>query len=308
MGLIGFFQDYGRNSFIAFCLIVYFSLFVLSPLVHLNIENQFYGNQIDLRIIVMLLLAEPHFAMTLPMLYGYKNNFTQRPLSYVLTPILIIIFGTFLFFQVNTIFVICFLLANVYHVNRQSVGFFMLQGRLPFDMKFLYEVSLHILTFVCLYFALILEHHSVTAGLVILAITTLIMLTFFKIKTGSFPTIKGFSVILQGYLIFLPIVIFSDILLAFTVGISIHYLQYLSISFRVCKFGFMFNMKIILFLLIFYSVLSTAALSGFFTLERISIFVLIPTMFQLLHFYYDSLIWKRKDGGEIISTILAKAL
>ena len=303
-----FFQEYGRSSFIAFCLVIYFALFALTPVFHLSIDNLFYGNQIDLRLIVMFLLAEPHFAMTLPLLYGYKNNFTDRPLSYALVPFLIIVFGTFLFFQINSFFVIVFLLANVFHVNRQSVGFFMLQGRLPFEMKLFYEISLHILTFVCLYVAMVLQHHSMTAGLVILVITIATMLALFKIKTGSFPNIKGIIVILQGYFIFLPIVIFSDILLAFAVGISIHYLQYLSISWRVCKFGFLFSMKIVLLLLIFYSILSTAALSGFFSLERISIFVLIPTMMQLLHFYYDSVIWRKRSGDELMVRVLKKAL
>ena len=74
------------------------------------------------------------------------------------------------------------------------------------------------------------------------------------------------------------------------------------------KFGFLFSMKIVVFLLIFYSFISTAALSGFLTLERISFIVLIPTLMQLLHFYYDSLIWRRKDGGELISKTLSKAL
>jgi hypothetical protein len=306
--LYNFFQEHKRSSFIAFCLLVYVALFALSPIYHLSMENQFYGNQVDLRLIVMFLLAEPHFAMTIPLLYGYRNNFTERPLRYALVPFLIVFFGTFLFFKINSLFVIIFLLANVYHVNRQSVGFFMLQGRLPFEMKFLYEVSLHILTFICLYVALILQHHSITAGLVILITTITLMLTLFKMKTGSLPTIKGISVILQGYFIFIPIVIFSDMLLAFAVGISIHYLQYLSIGWRVCKFGFLFSMKIVLFLLIFYSILSTAALSGYLTLERISIFILIPTLMQLLHFYYDSLIWRRKDGDELISITLSKAL
>ena len=92
-----FFQEYGRSSFIAFCLIVYFALFALSPVFHLSMENLFYGNQIDIRIIVMLLLAEPHFAMTLPLLYGYKDNFADRPIMYALIPFLIVFFGTFLY-------------------------------------------------------------------------------------------------------------------------------------------------------------------------------------------------------------------
>jgi hypothetical protein len=306
--LYNFFQEYKRSSFIAFCLIVYFALFSLSPIYHLSLEKLFFSNQIDLRLIVMFLLAEPHFAMTLPLLYGYKNNFIERPLNYALIPLLIILFGTLLFFQFNNLFVIIFLLANIYHVNRQSVGFFMLQGRLPFVMKNFYEISLHIFTSVCLYFAIVLQHQSILTGLIILSLAAIAILALFKIKIGSLPNIKQISVIMQGYLIFLPIIIFSDILLAFAVGISIHYLQYLSISWRICKLGFLFSMKIVLFFLIFYSIISTAALSGFFTLERISIFVLIPTMMQLLHFYYDSLIWRRKDGGELITDTLIKAL
>ena len=304
----GFFQNYMQNSFLFFCLVIYFALFVLSPTVHLNLENLFYGNQIDLRLIVMFFLAEPHFAMTIPLLYGYKKNFIDKPIHYTLIPFFIVFFGALLFFQINILFLSIFLLANIFHVNRQSVGFFMLQGRLPFEMKLYYEVSLHIFTMVCLYFAVFLKHHSIITGLLLLAITVAVLLSIYKIKIGFFPTIKKFIVILQGYLIFLPVIIFSDILLAFAVGISIHYLQYLSISWRVCKFGFLFSMKVVLFLLIFYSILSTAALSGFFTSERISVFILIPTIMQLLHFYYDSLIWRRKDGGELINNVLKKAL
>jgi len=303
-----FFQEYRGKTFLALCLIVYSVLFLLSTEVHLSTDNLFYGNQIDIRLLVMFLLAEPHFAMTLPLLYGYKNNFIDKPLMYFVVPLFIVIFGTLLFFQMNSLFVIIFLLANVFHVNRQSVGFFMLQGRLPVVMKFIYEISLHIFTLVCLYFALFLGHHSIITGAVIFAIMSTLILSVYRVKTGFFPTIRQIGVILQGYLIFLPVVIFSDLLLAFAVGISIHYLQYLSIGWRVCNLGFLFSMKIILFLLICYSILSTAVLSGFFTLERISLFVLIPTMLQLMHFYYDSLIWRKKTGGESISNILSRAL
>mgnify|MGYP000633839681 FL=1 len=226
MRYFSFFLEYKHNSFLAFSLITFLSLLILSPLIHLDLENQLYGRQIDLRLIVMLLLAEPHFAMTIPLLYGYKDNFTDSPLSYVLIPLVIIFFGTFLFFQINTLFVIIFLIANVYHVNRQSVGFFMLQGKLPFQMKFLYEVSLHLLTSICLYVALVMQQQSIAAGIVILAIFITAILTLFKIKTGSFPAPKGIIVLLQGYLIFLPIVIFSDLLLAFAVGISVHSVSY----------------------------------------------------------------------------------
>jgi len=305
---MSFFQNYKNSSFIGLCLIAYSALFILTPKFHLNIDYVINSNQIDIRLLVMFLLAEPHFAMTLPLLYGYRSNFTERPIKYVLIPLLIVLFGSLLFFKMNSIFLFLFLFANVFHVNRQSVGFFMLQGRFPVSLKFIYEISLHIFTLVCIYFAMILQHHSIIVGLMIFLLTISIVLVVFRIKSGLLPTIKEASIIIQGYLIFLPIVIFSDILLAFAIGISIHYLQYLSVSWRVCKFGFLFSMRTVLFLLIFYSIISTAALSGFLTLERVSIFILLPTIMQLLHFYYDSLIWRRKDGGELVSSILRKAL
>ena len=305
-----FFQEYKRSSFIIFCLIVYLILFILTPVFHLNSDSLLYGNQIDIRLIVMFLLAEPHFAITLPLLYGYKDNFTDRPINYVVIPILIIVVGSFLFFEANGLFIIIFLLANVYHVNRQSAGLFMVQGQgnLPFSMKSTYEASLHIFTLSCLYVAIVMQSQSVFTGLILFMIISSTILLLFKVKTGSLPKIKEIGVILQGYLIFLPVAIFSDILLAFAVGVSIHYLQYLSLSWRVCKVGLAFNMKMVVLLVVFYSILSTAALSGFMTLERISIVILIPTMMQLLHFYYDSLIWRKKGGGSLVSSVLSRSL
>jgi hypothetical protein len=303
-----FFQEYKKSSFIAFCLVVYFVLFASIPVIHFSEENLFYGSQIDVRLIVMFLLAEPHFAMTLPLLYGYKDNFINRPFNYVVIPLLIITLGSLIFFNANGLFMMMFLLANVYHVNRQSVGFFMVQGGLPFSMKFTYEVSLHLFTLGCLYVAIVMQAQSILTGLILFVAVSTAMLLLFKVKTGLLPNAKEIGVILQGYLIFLPVAIFSDILLAFAVGVSIHYLQYISLSWRVCKIGFAFSMKIVLLTIVFYSIVTTTLLSGFVTIERVSIFILIPTMMQLLHFYYDSLIWRRKGNDQLVSRILGKAL
>jgi len=145
-------------------------------------------------------------------------------------------------------------------------------------------------------------------GIMLFVVISAVIFSLFKIKTGSLPNIKEASVILQGYLIFLPVAIFSDILLAFAIGISIHYLQYLSLSWRICKLGFAFSMKAVVSLIVFYSIFTTTALSGFLTIERISIFILIPTMMQLLHFYYDSLIWRKRKGDKAVSSILSRVL
>ena len=80
---------------------------------------------------------------------------------------------------------------------------------------------------------------------------------------------------MQGFLIFLPIAIFSDIILAFAVGISIHYLQYLVISWKVLRKGFGYQFIPLISILLIYSMFSTGALSGLITSDRISLIVFI---------------------------------
>ena len=300
-----FLESFNGSRFIFFCLVAYSLLFLSGLSFHLNPNILFNGISFDIRLVVMLLIAEPHFAMTIPLLYGYRKNFTKKPTQYTYIPLLIIILGSIIFFQMNSLFMLIFLVANIFHVNRQSGGFLMIQGRVPFIMKLPYEISLFLFTFVCLYFSMILQYHSVILGLSIFLLTNIIILCIFKLKNGFWPTIRQAIIIAQGYLIFLPLVVFSDMLLAFAIGISIHYIQYLSIGWRVCKVVFGFSMGAILMLILSYAALSTTALAGYITAERISIFILIPTMMQLLHFYYDSLIWRRKDP--LIGGILGQA-
>ena len=56
---MSFFQNYKNSSFIGLCLIAYSALFILTPKFHLNIDYVINSNQIDIRLLVMFLLAEP---------------------------------------------------------------------------------------------------------------------------------------------------------------------------------------------------------------------------------------------------------
>ena len=49
-----------------------------------------------------------------------------------------------------------------------------------------------------------------------------------------------------------------------------------------------------------------SALSGFLSDKKVSLFIFIPTVLQLLHFYYDGLIWKRSNP--VVRETLKKAL
>jgi len=299
-------NDFKNYRFVVLCIFFYAILLISGLNFHLNSNFVLNGTSFDLRILVMFLIAEPHFAMTIPLLYGYKENFLIQPNSYIFLPLMILTIGSFLFFFMNSIFMLIFLIANIFHVNRQSGGFLMIQGRTPFILKLPYEISLHLFTFLCLYLSIFKQNHSITLGLLVFTFTILIILLIFKIKSNFWPSFKQFFVIAQGYLIFLPLIIFSDMLLAFAIGISIHYFQYLSIGWRVCKIGFNYSISTILIILLSYAALSSSALSGMLTSERVSLIILIPTMFQLLHFYYDSLIWRRADP--IINKTLSQVL
>ena len=252
-------------------------------------------SSLDTRILVMFLLAEPHFAMTIPLLYGYRKNFSTQPYLYLVVPVTIIFVSAIFFFKLPSLFFVIFLLANIYHVNRQSVGFLKLQAKLPPTVATIYEINLHLLTFTCIYFSLVRNMNSVILAIVFLITSAFFMILVCKHLIKKWISLKQLFVITQGYLIFLPIVIFEDLLLAFAVGISIHYIQYLLISWDILTKGFGFRLIPLLGILITYSIFSTGALSGVFTQDRLSWIVFIPTVLQLLHFYYDGFIWKRKN-------------
>ncbi len=293
------------NIFIYSCLLGFAFLFLMG-INDLSFSLSFLDIQsIDTRVLVMFFLAEPHFAMTIPLLYGYRKNFISNPVTYIIIPLLIIFAAALLFFFQSSLFFLIFLLANVYHVNRQSVGFLKLQAKLSIILTKIYEINLHLLTIFCLYFAFIKKVHSISIALTILLISLFGMTLLIRILQKRMPSIRELFVLIQGYFIFIPIAIFEDILLAFAVGISIHYIQYLSISWNVLRKGFGFQLIPLMLILIVYSTFSTGALSGMITQERISLFVFIPTLMQLLHFYYDGFIWRRSD--ELVSNTMKKA-
>jgi len=134
--------------------------------------------------------------------------------------------------------------------------------------------------------------------------TLLLSILIWRAQSKEISISKVF-VALQGYLIFLPAIYFQDLILAFAVGISIHYLQYLAISFPVCKKSFGFSFIPLILFLLGYSLLSTGSLSGFFSNEKISLIIFIPTSLQLLHFYFDGFIWRKSNT--IVRETLSRA-
>jgi hypothetical protein len=299
-------MHYTKNlTFTSTCICFSVILLLLSFLPNsYNLSNMFNIN-VDLRLLVMFLLAEPHFAMTIPLLWGYRKEFSLKPLFFIIIPISIVLIA-FIIFKLNIfVFSILFLLFNVFHVNRQSRGFFLLQTRVPRQHADVYELLLHgsVVIFFVIHFTL-LDNFILTSILILflLPITTFL---FWKLFNLGNPNIKEIIVFSQGFLVFFPVAILDDLLLAFAIGISIHYIQYLAIAWPVCRKSFKFSAFYLLLFLLFYATISTSALAGFITKDKTSLFIFIPTVLQLLHFYFDGLIWKRSDP--VINTTLKKA-
>ena len=282
-------------TFIMQCFTVFCVLLVIAFAVPSGLTNINNTVGIDLRLLVMFLLAEPHFAMTIPLLYGYRHNFLKKKLEFLVYPTLIITAAIILFYFNLMLFSLVFLFANVYHVNRQSRAFLMLQTGVKRKFAEIYEWCLH--TSVLVFFFLRFMDFESKVMLLLIACLFLISLSYafwYSIDKRS-PDVKKNLSFIQGFLIFLPIVVFEDLLLAFAVGISIHYIQYLTISWPVCRKSFGWSATMLVGFLLGYSLLSSGALGGFFSRNHQSLIILIPTTLQLLHFYFDGLIWKRSD-------------
>ena len=110
-----------------------------------------------------------------PLLYSYRKNFRDKPIFFFYIPILIISVASILFFAIPNLFFFIFLIANVYHVNRQSVGFLKLQARYGLFLSKLYEILLHAMTFACLYVALFRKAHGIDVALIFFTLAISIM-------------------------------------------------------------------------------------------------------------------------------------
>jgi len=243
---------------------------------------------------VMLVLAEPHFAASWPYIFNkkYRNIFYEKKLPLIFIPVLIVILSVFLFFYNFKIFIFTFLLANVYHVNKQSIGVWQLLG---LKKEKVTETTVDIFTITGFYFLYhffginSLEINNFIASILILCCSTAYL--FLKHRKEENFSFKYFLMLLQANLIFWPVCLTDNILLAFAIGISIHYIQYITITSSI--FRYEKSLMFILFFAIIYSVTNTFIQSV--ENQFYNWLILIPAIAQLLHFYLDGLFWKFSD-------------
>ena len=114
---------------------------------------------------------------------------------------------------------------------------------------------------------------------------------------------------LTGILIFYPVFLTDNLIEVFAMGVGMHYIQYIGLTWSIFQrksqrnvspdknlnyFAKLRNIVIILFI---YSILMILCsnLNLNYNDEKIGIY-LIPVFFQLIHFYIDMFIWRFSDN------------
>ena len=276
-----------KKKLVKIPLIVFLGLFTFFNLIHESLYPIFI-------ISVMFLLAEPHFAASWPYIFNkqYKALFFEKKFLLIYIPIIIIICSTLLFFLNFEIFTYLFLLANVYHVNKQSIGIWQIFGLKKDRVT---ETTTDIFTITGFYF---LYHFfgipNININFLIMPLLLLIIFTiymFYKHRRENKFSLNYFLMLLQANLVFWPVCLTSNILLAFSIGISIHYVQYILITGTIFKFER--SLIYIGAFVLVYTLITTYIQSV--NQNILSWIILFPALAQLLHFYLDGLFWKLSD-------------
>lgn len=134
--------------------------------------------------------------------------------------------------------------------------------------------------------------------LIILTIIALSAYYYFKFKSY-----KNILLLLTGILIFYPVCFVNAPIHAIIMGVTMHYTQYLFITYKVASGRLFeinnnktFNYSNFIIIISFYGIImGLLSISNTFTNASFGYLIVIPLIGQLLHFYFDSLLWKFSD-------------
>lgn len=275
---------------------------IILPIIYFVILYFFPEYEKELIIFSILLLAEPHFGATWPFFIN-KSNFnyiSNNKNILVYTPIFLFIFCLIFFFILTKLFLLIFFAANIYHVTRQSVGICKLYSQNNDELSY-QEIGIYFFNLIFFlvgflkFYLNIFENQNENLILIItliaVAIYIIIYIKQYSISENLFTTISGI-------IIFLPICFVTNPVHAIIMGVTIHYSQYLALTYKISSKrqseikDIFFNYKFVL-TISFYSIIMTL-LSLTKTLDNkiYSSLIIIPISFQMLHFYLDSQLWK----------------
>jgi hypothetical protein len=294
---------YVYSPFLDFNLIVFP---VLPGLIYLIYSSLVSSDLSLFNFVLFVFLGESHFAASVFFFRSESFQYIkQRMTSFVLIPIALVAFYVVIGFVSLKIAIWIGAAASAYHVTKQSIGVFRLYNKKPNkeSEKLIWGTSFLFVTIGFFRFFSPLNIfnnlHNKTS-LFILASTLVFLLTkiFYTDRNSSINSYSKLS-LLMGCLIYSPYSFVDDPLKAALIGVSCHWLQYLSLTWAVyIRQGSSQNrrvsyMSILIFLLV--ALLLSLGEKEKIMTGQASLILLLPLSIQLLHYYYDSFIWKKSD-------------
>ena len=278
----------------------------LFPIIYFIILYSINGSEPYLVFATLLLLAEPHFGATWPFLISSKNytKIKDNKFYFILIPLSLIAFCVVGYFWFQYLFLLIFFAVNLFHVTRQSVGISKLyvkdKNEISFQINFIYLFGIvFFLIGLMRFYVPIINSDNLLLINVLIIIVLIIFFLFYIFKFGFSPNIQT---LITGCLIFYPICFVATPIHGIIMGVTMHYTQYLALTYkvttkRITEFSksVMFNYKFLFIVLIYGLVMSILSFSGKSQSDIVKGLIVIPMTGQMLHFYYDSLLWKFSD-------------
>jgi len=275
--------------------IVYFLALISFP----NYENLII-------LTTIFLLAEPHFGATWPFFFhkSNKNYIIEQKIKLIYFPLLIILFCLLGFFYFKSTFLLIFFAANIFHVTRQSFGILKLyaENKKSTDVfeniMYSFNALFFLVGFFRFYIPIIPSNYTYTLSIVFGVIILLVMLFVFV----KFKSFNDLITLFTGSIVFYPICFVENPVHAILMGVTMHYSQYLALTFKVTKEREIkeitssdklfkkFNTKFLIYLFIYSLCLTYISATG--KSETLGNIILIGITLQMLHFYIDSQLWK----------------
>lgn len=292
-------MSYLNNNFI----FVRFPIYL--PMIYFFILEYFPEYELYLIATTIFLLAEPHFGATWPIFLNKVNHpyILKKKHQLIYGVVFVCIFSIYGFFQFKNIFLLIFFLANIFHVTRQSAGILKLYNK----SKNLAEMVYILYFFGILYFfiglmrfytPIILDEYLLVLNLFVIFS---IFLTIVILKKKQNKT-KDLLTLFSGLVIFFPICFVDKPIHAILMGVTIHYSQYLYLTYLIDKgrnklsIQNLINLKFITYIFLYGAIMTTLTLISKSNSIILSSMLIIPITGQMIHFYIDSFIWKFSDS------------
>ena len=279
------------------------------PIIYGVFLYAFPGHELYLIFFTILILAEPHFGATWPFFLNRINKpyINENKILLVYIPILVALFSLIGFILINKIFLLIFFAANVYHVTRQSYGICKLYCINNSEIKF-QEVTIYLVNFVFFliaffrFYSPMINESNIVLVNVLVSLTVLVIFLIYIIK---FKFSENFLTFVTGCMIFSPVCFVSNPVHAIIMGVTMHYSQYLVLTFEVFSkreqeiyennsptFLGIKNYKYIITIILYGAIMAVLSLYGKFDISFLKSLIIISIIGQMLHFYLDSQLWK----------------